>query len=222
MTKAFPRNNPVWMMVQSGAPREPACRSARSPASVAWCPTPRARRSRGRSSPRSARACRCWSTSSPPTASGRVSPTPRCGPPTPVTSPGVWSTWRRTSSSARSTAAPTGPSRCAWPSATTGATWSRPRHVETSVHAPHPRRGRRGGRQAHRGEGHRHQRRDRHRAGRGRRGAGPGPQRRWSASRRSASARCATAVRSRPASSSTSARRSASSPPSRSVSRVPS
>ena len=53
----------------------------------------------------SARACCRSSTSSRPTALVRASSTPLRTPPTPVTSHAVWSTWARTSSCARRTAA---------------------------------------------------------------------------------------------------------------------
>ncbi len=72
----------------------------------AWWRTRRARSSRGRSRPTSARVSPCSSTSSRRTVPARVWPTPRCGPPTRATSPVVWSTSRRTSSSVRTTAAP--------------------------------------------------------------------------------------------------------------------
>jgi len=51
--------------------------------------------------------CRCWSTSTPPTARARASPTPRSRPPTPAISRGASSTWRRIASSTSPTAAPT-------------------------------------------------------------------------------------------------------------------
>ena len=70
---------------QLGRSRQPAPAPADRRRSVVWWPTPRARSSRGRSSPRTARACPCWSTSSPPTVPARVWPTPRCVPPTRVT-----------------------------------------------------------------------------------------------------------------------------------------
>ena len=76
-------------------PRQPAAGRARSPACRAWWPTRGARSSPGRSSPTSVRACRCSSTSSPPTAPARVWPTPPCAPPTPATSPAGSSTWPR-------------------------------------------------------------------------------------------------------------------------------
>ena len=68
-----------------GRPRQHAPAAPDLRRSVVWWPTRRARSSRVRSSPRSARACRCWSTSSPPTVPARVWPTPRCVPPTPGT-----------------------------------------------------------------------------------------------------------------------------------------
>jgi DNA-directed RNA polymerase subunit beta' len=48
-------------------PEVTGCSCARSPVCVAWCPTRRARSSRDRSARTSARACRCSSSSSPPT-----------------------------------------------------------------------------------------------------------------------------------------------------------
>jgi len=81
---SLPQGNPLWVMIHS-VPGATCSSCARSPRSVVWWPTRRARSSRVRSSPRSVRVCRCWSTSSRPTVPARVWPTPRCGPPTRVT-----------------------------------------------------------------------------------------------------------------------------------------
>ena len=67
MEAQFGKTNPIYMMANSGA-RGTSCRSARSRACAAWWPTRRARSSRVRSSRTSAKACRCSSTSSRPTA----------------------------------------------------------------------------------------------------------------------------------------------------------
>ena len=83
MEANFPHDEPGLHDGVTPAPAVTGCRSARSPVCVAWWPTRRARSSRGRSRPTSARACPCWSTSSPRTAPARVWPTPRCVPPTP-------------------------------------------------------------------------------------------------------------------------------------------
>jgi DNA-directed RNA polymerase subunit beta' len=99
--------NPIWMMVHSGA-RGNMMQVRQIAGMRGLSPTPRVRSSRGRSSRTSARVCRCWSTSSPRTAPGRGWRTPRCGQQTPATSPVVWWTSPRTSSSARRTVAPTG------------------------------------------------------------------------------------------------------------------
>ena len=110
-----------------------SCRSASWRACVAWWPTRRVRSSRGRSSRTSARACPCWSTSSPRTVPARDWPTPRCGPPTRATSRVVWSTWPRSSSSAKRTAAPIGRSRSWSTSPRPDGSLVKSAHVDTSV-----------------------------------------------------------------------------------------
>ena len=115
---------------------------------------------------------------------------------------------------------PRGP-RCTSPTATPRATWSRRENAESNVHGPHPGRGRRGGRQGHRVPRGSTSTTSTWRAGRAR-SREVRVRSVLTCDPRSASARSATAVRSRPASSWTPARRSASSPPSRSASPVPS
>ena len=85
METALPQENPLWMMIHSGARGNML--QLRQIAGDPWS----GGQPEGRDHPaadqghRTARACRCWSTSSPPTVPARVWPTPRCGPPTRVT-----------------------------------------------------------------------------------------------------------------------------------------
>ena len=76
--------NPLWMMVNSGA-RGNMMQLRQIAGMRGLVANPK-----GEIIPRpikssSARVCRCWSTSSPPTVPARVWPTPRCVPPTRVT-----------------------------------------------------------------------------------------------------------------------------------------
>ncbi len=76
--------NTLYRMVSSGAVVT-GCRSVRSPVCAVSWRTRRARSSRARSSPTTARACPSSSTSSPRTVPARVWPTRRCVPRTPAT-----------------------------------------------------------------------------------------------------------------------------------------
>ena len=91
MEAQFTPTNPIFMMANSG-PAGTSCRSGSWPACAAWWPTRRARSSRGRSSRTSARACRCWSTSSPRTAPARAGRHRPADGRLRATSPGVSST----------------------------------------------------------------------------------------------------------------------------------
>ena len=107
MESNFPHDNPIYRMVNSGA-RGNWFQLRQIAGMRDLMANPRARSSRDRFGRTSERVCPCSSSSSRLTVPERVSPTPRCGPPTPAISPGVSSTCRRTSSSARTTVAPSG------------------------------------------------------------------------------------------------------------------
>ena len=84
MNANFPKTNPIFMMVDSGA-RGNMMQMRQIAGMRGLVSNARTRRSRVPSRRRSVRVCPFWSTSSPPTVPVRVSPTPPCVPPTRVT-----------------------------------------------------------------------------------------------------------------------------------------
>ena len=84
MNANFPKTNPIFMMVDSGA-RGNWMQMRQIAGMRGLVSNPKGETSRVRSRRPSARACPCWSTSSPPTVPVRVWPTPRCVPPTRAT-----------------------------------------------------------------------------------------------------------------------------------------
>ncbi len=84
MEDAFDKKNPIFMQVTSGASGN-FNQIRQVGAMRGLVANPKARSSRGRSRPTSARVSPCSSTSSRPTVLVRVWPTPRCVPPTRAT-----------------------------------------------------------------------------------------------------------------------------------------
>src|SRR5699024_1506465 len=114
MQKNFPVENAINQMVSSGA-RGNWTQVRQIAGMRGLVANPQGRSFLARSSPTTVKACRSSSTSSRPTVRGRDLRIPRCAPPTPGTSPGAWSTSRRTSSSAKRTAVLSAGSRCPSP-----------------------------------------------------------------------------------------------------------
>ena len=85
METALPQENPLWVMINSGA-RGNLLQLRQIAAIRGLVANPKGEIiPRPIKASRTARVCPCWSTSSPRTVPVRVWPTPRCVPPTRVT-----------------------------------------------------------------------------------------------------------------------------------------